>query len=84
MLMLKEQSKRIQTSVLNAAEKKVLVWLAACVVTYLTYPIVARIMATISPGFEPAGPGLLMLSSFVLCLLFSLIHIWLIRSKIRH
>lgn len=27
--MLKEQSKRIQTSVLNAAEKKVLVWLAA-------------------------------------------------------
>ena len=62
----------------------VLVWLAACVVTYLTYPIVARIMATISPGFEPAGPGLLMLSSFVLCLLFSLIHIWLIRSKIRH
>ena len=62
----------------------VLVWLAACVVTYLTYPIVVRIMATISPGFEPAGPGLLMLSSFVLCLLFSLIHIWLIRSKIRH
>ena len=29
MLMLKEQSKRIQTSVLNAAEKKVLVWLAS-------------------------------------------------------
>lgn len=62
----------------------VLVWFVACIVTYAVYPVVSRLMATISPGFEPAGPGLLVLASLALCLVFSLIHIWLIRSKIRH
>ena len=62
----------------------VLVWLVACVVTYLTYPIVSRLMTMISPEFIPDGPGLLIASSAILCLVFSLIHLWLIRSKIRH
>lgn len=62
----------------------VLVWFVACMVTYAVYPVVSRLMAMISPGFEPAGPGLLVLASLALCLVFSLIHIWLIRSKIRH
>lgn len=60
------------------------VWLVAFVVTYLSYPIVSNLMTMISPDFQPDGPGLLLLASFVLCLLFSLIHIWIIRSKIRH
>ena len=43
MLMLKEQSKRIQTSLLNAAEKKVLVWLAARQPRWMTSDILTFI-----------------------------------------
>ena len=43
MLMLKEQSKRIQTSILNAAEKKVLVWLAARQPRWITSDILTLI-----------------------------------------
>lgn len=43
MLMIKEQSKRIQTSVLNAAEKKVLVWLAARQPGWMTSDILTLI-----------------------------------------
>ena len=43
MLMLKEQSKRIQTSVLNAAEKKVLVWLASRQPRWMTSDILTFI-----------------------------------------
>ena len=83
MLILYGQSLQVGT-ILCSALFIVLVWFVACIVTYAVYPVVSRLMATISPGFEPAGPGLLVLASLALCLVFSLIHIWLIRSKIRH
>ena len=62
----------------------VVVWLVACVVTYCVYPTVSDLMAIISPDFVPDGPGLLIGASALLCLAFSLVHLWLIRSKIRH
>ena len=62
----------------------VVVWLVACVVTYCVYPTVSDLMTIISPDFVPDGPGLLIGASALLCLAFSLVHLWLIRSKIRH
>ena len=44
---------------------------------------IVSLMQTISPGFEPSGPWLVILSSLGLCVAFALIHIWLIRRKIR-
>ena len=60
-----------------------LVWLIAAVITLLIYPVLVSLMQTISPGFEPSGPWLVILSSLGLCVAFALIHIWLIRRKIR-
>lgn len=59
------------------------VWLLAAAVTILVYPVIVSLMQTISPGFDASGPGLIILSAFGLFALFSLIHIWLIRRKIR-
>jgi hypothetical protein len=59
------------------------VWLLAAAVTILVYPVIVSLMQTISPGFDASGPGLIMLSALGLFALFSLIHIWLIRRKIR-
>ena len=59
------------------------VWLIAAVITLLIYPVLVSLMQTISPGFEPSGPWLVILSSLGLCVAFALIHIWLIRRKIR-
>ena len=59
------------------------VWAIAAVITVLVYPVLVTLMKTISPGFVPSGPGLVILSSFGLFLLFALTHILLIRRKIR-
>lgn len=59
------------------------VWVIGAVITLLLYPVLASLMQTISPGFEPSGPGLIILSALGLFALFALIHIWLIRRKIR-
>lgn len=59
------------------------VWMFATIVTVLVYPVVKSLMQTISPGFEPSGPGLVVLSAFGLFLLFALTHVLLIRYKIR-
>jgi hypothetical protein len=59
------------------------VWLLAAAVTILVYPVIVSLMQTISPGFDASGPGLIILSALGLFALFSLIHIWLIRRKIR-
>ena len=61
----------------------VVVWLIAAVITIMVYPVLASLMQTISPGFEPSGPWLVILSSLGLFALFAMIHIWLIRRKIR-
>lgn len=60
-----------------------LVWVIASVITVLTYPILSSLMQAISPDFEPAGPWLIILSAFGLFSFFAIIHIWLIRRKIR-
>lgn len=59
------------------------VWVIGSVITMLVYPVLASLMQTISPGFESSGPWLIILSALGLCLFFALIHIWLIRRKIR-
>ena len=59
------------------------VWAIAAVITILIYPILITLMQTISPGFDPSGPGLVIMSAFGLFLLFALTHIILIRRKIR-
>lgn len=59
------------------------VWFVAAIITLLVYPVVTSLMKTISPGFESSGPWLIILSSMGLFVLFSLIHIILIRRKIR-
>lgn len=59
------------------------VWVLAAIITILVYPVVVSLMQTISPGFEPSGPGLVILSAFGLFLLFALTHVLLIRYKIR-
>jgi hypothetical protein len=61
----------------------VVVWLIAAVITIMVYPVLASLMQTISPGFVPSGPWLVILSSLGLFVIFALIHIWLIRRKIR-
>ena len=61
----------------------VFVWAVGAVITVLVYPVISTLMQTISPGFEPSGPGLIILASFGLCLFFALIHIFIIRRKIR-
>jgi hypothetical protein len=60
-----------------------IVWAIAAVITILVYPVLVSLMQTISPGFEPSGSGLIILSACALFALFSLIHILLIRRKIR-
>jgi hypothetical protein len=40
-------------------------------------------MQAISSDFEPAGPWLIILSAFGLFAFFAVIHIWLIRRKVR-
>lgn len=59
------------------------VWIVAAIVTALVYPVLTSLMQTISPAFVPSSPGLLILSSAVLCLIFALTHVCLIRHKIR-
>ena len=59
------------------------VWLVGALVTLLMYPLIASLMQTISPGFEPSGPWLVIIAAFVLFFFFALIHIWIIRRKIR-
>lgn len=59
------------------------VWIIAAAVTICVYPVLASLMRTISPAFEPSGSGLVILSSIGLCLLFAVTHILLIRYKIR-
>lgn len=61
----------------------VIVWIVAVVITLLLYPVITSLMQTVSPDFEPSGPWLIILSSLGMCFLFSLIHIILIRRKIR-
>ena len=61
----------------------VVVWMVAAVLIVLLYPVVTSVMHTISPTFVPSGPGLVILSSFLLCLAFALTHVLLIRFKIR-
>ena len=61
----------------------VAVWLSAMIAVVLLYPVMTSLMQTISPGFEPSGAGLVVLSSLGLCLLFAAVHILLIRHKIR-
>lgn len=62
----------------------VAVWVLAFVITIISYPAVTKLMQTISPDFTPDGPGLLILSSLGLCVIFAIVHIALIRSKIRN
>ena len=59
------------------------VWLVGALVTLLMYPLIASLMQTISPGFEPSGPWLVIIAAFGLFFFFALIHIWIIRRKIR-
>jgi hypothetical protein len=59
------------------------VWLVGALVTLLMYPLIASLMRTISPGFEPSGPWLVIIAAFGLFFFFALIHIWIIRRKIR-
>lgn len=59
------------------------VWLISAIVTILSYPVLASLMQTISPGFETSGPWLVILSALGLFVFFAVIHIWLIRRKIR-
>lgn len=59
------------------------VWVLGSAITLLVYPVVTSLMQTISPGFEPSGPWLVILSASGLFAVFALIHIWLIRRKIR-
>lgn len=66
-----------------AVSVDVVVWIVGAVVTLLLYPVLSTLMQTISPEFEPSGPGLVLLASLGLCLFFALIHIWLIRRRIR-
>lgn len=61
----------------------VVVWIVGAVVTLLLYPVLSTLMQTISPEFEPSGLGLVLLASLGLCLFFALVHIWLIRRRIR-
>ncbi len=61
----------------------VVVWLTALIAVALLNPAMTSVMQTISPGFEPSGFSLVLLSSLVLCLLFAAVHILLIRHKIR-
>lgn len=66
-----------------AVSVDVVVWIVGAVVTLMLYPVLSTLMQTISPEFEPSGPGLVLLASLGLCLFFALIHIWLIRRRIR-
>lgn len=66
-----------------AVSVDVFVWVVATVITLMSYPVVATLMKTISPDFEPGGPGLVLLSCTALCLVFAITHILLIRFKIR-
>lgn len=66
-----------------AVSMDLIVWIVGAVVTLLLYPVLSTLMQTISPEFEPSGPGLVLLASLGLCLFFTLIHIWLIRRRIR-
>ncbi len=66
-----------------AVSVDVVVWIVGAVATLLLYPVLSTLMQTISPEFEPSGPGLVLLASLGLCLFFALIHIWLIRRRIR-
>ena len=59
------------------------VWVIGAAVTLVSYPVLTSLMQTISPGFVPSGPWLVILSALGLFALFALIHVWLIRRKIR-
>lgn len=59
------------------------VWVLGAVVVLLLYPMISSLMQTVSPGFEPSGPGLLVGASFGLLALFAVIHIVVIRLKVR-
>ena len=61
----------------------VVVWMIGAIIVVLLYPILISLMQTISPGFEPSGLLPVILSSLGLCLFFVLVHIILIRRKIR-
>lgn len=61
----------------------VVVWLVGSIAVVLLYPFLTSLMQTMSPDFEPSGTGLVLLFSLAFCLLFAVIHILLIRHKIR-
>lgn len=61
----------------------VAVWLSALIAVAVLNPALTSVMQTISPGFEPSGFSLVLLSGLVLCLLFASVHVLLIRHKIR-
>ena len=61
----------------------VVVWMIGAIIVVLLYPILISLMQTISPGFEPSGLLPVILSSLGFCLFFVLVHIILIRRKIR-
>lgn len=61
----------------------VAVWLSALIAVAVLNPALTSVMQNISPGFEPSGFSLVLLSSLVLCLLFAAVHILLIHHKIR-
>lgn len=61
----------------------VVVWLLGVVAVVLLYPSLISLMQTVSPDFEPSGLLLGVLSGIGFCLFFVLVHLILIRRKIR-
>lgn len=61
----------------------VLVWILALIAVVILYPVMTSLMQTISQDFVPAGLCAVVLWSLLLCLLFVLLHVILIRRKIR-
>lgn len=60
------------------------VWISAGILTIVFYPKLSELMQTISPAYVPDGPGLVLITSVILAVVFSLIHFILIRSKVSH
>ena len=66
-----------------AVSVDVVVWLLGVVAVILLYPSLTSLMQTVSPDFEPSGLLLGVLSGIGFCLFFVLVHLILIRRKIR-
>ena len=61
----------------------VFVWVIALAVTLWVYPLAVSFIQKISPGFVPLEYGTTVLLSLLLCAFFVLIHVCIIRRKIR-